>query len=258
MNICASELNFTFPGKRTSLLRDVNFTWKQGQVVVLQGKNGVGKSTLTRIICKALPDDYETGISGCLCLDCVQADHLSADQLAAHESPDEAKKAESARVNLLTIGRRQSAQYISALFPDPDLQILTPDTESELAFGLEQQGIPVNRMDDMINEIISELSLKPLRYRNPRLCSGGEKQLILFAAILLMNRPFLILDEALAMIDNSRIDKVKEMIARHKRASAGLLLIDHQGRFDDIADEVWSLKEGHLTLQSRFQVRELK
>ncbi len=246
MNIRVSELRFTFPGMQTSLLSDVNFTWHQGQAVVLQGKNGAGKSTLAKIICRALPEAYESGTSGQLHLNLDRTSPVLFDQRTAGKHSGTAKTSENPWMNLLMTERREIAQYISALFPDPDLQILTPDTESELAFGLEHQGIAVQRMNALINEIMHELSLESLRFRNPRLCSGGEKQLILFAAFLLMKRPFLILDEALAMIDNNRIDKVKRMILRHKQASTAILLIDHQGRFDDLADDIWHLESGHL------------
>jgi energy-coupling factor transport system ATP-binding protein len=105
------------------------------------------------------------------------------------------------------------------LFDDPSTQLISPTVEDEIAFGLENFGVPHNEIVDRINRYMELTRLKGYEKRNPHTLSGGEQQACALAAVLAMKTPILVLDEptsALDPIGTSKVFSIIEELAQQK------------------------------------------
>ena len=141
--IQADHLTFSYPG-RPPVLRDISFEIATGEHVALMGPNGSGKSTLALLMKGLYPPDSGT---------------LSVDGTVS--------AGEDAR-NLIM-------QRVGLVFQNPDNTIVSTTVERELAFGLENLGIPPTDMAGRIDRAIGVFGLAPYRHTNPASLSGGGK-----------------------------------------------------------------------------------
>ncbi len=222
MNLICRSLSYAYPGHVRPVIDQVDLSLIPGQMILIKGANGSGKSTLSRLICGAIPADERAGLSGQI----------------------EANGQDITHASLSIISR-----YIGLVMTNPENQLFMPSVEHELAFGLENQGLPPQQIKQKIAWALTYFDLISLRGKNPRKCSGGEKQLIVLAAVLLMNRPFVVLDEAFTQIDRSRDKFIRQLLANLKQEGKGIILIDHRDLYDHLADQVLQLDQGKLVLQ---------
>jgi len=151
-------------------LRHIRWQLYEGECVALMGRNSSGKTTLARCLNALLIPQQGT----------VWIDGLSS------QEPE----------NIHAIRKK-----VGMVFQNPDNQIVATTVEREIAFGLENLGIPTQVMHQIVTANLERFGL--LRYRNypPHLLSGGEKQRLVIAAILAMNPKYLVLDEPTSMLD---------------------------------------------------------
>ena len=97
--------------------------------------------------------------------------------------------------------KSQLARQIGIVFQEPDNQLLFKNVERDIAFGLENLGLPNSYMQRRVAEMMDFLNLNNLRKRNINTLSGGEKQKIVLAGVLAMNPQVLILDEPTSQLD---------------------------------------------------------
>jgi energy-coupling factor transport system ATP-binding protein len=209
--LSAQALTFRYTGQEDFLFRDLDLAIRPGRLVLIQGESGSGKSTLCRILCGVTPQVIKEEIQGDVLLDGV----------SIQDKP------------LISL-----SQSIGVVFQDPDPQLFMPTVEYEIVFGLENLALSPAIMTGIVNRTIQTFGLETLRHQDPRQCSGGEKQLVVFASVAAMDRPYLILDEALAQVDADRCQLIREQLSFFKQQGKGILLVDHRHLFDDLADEV--------------------
>ena len=225
MNLTCRALSYTYPGYDQPIIDQLDLSLLPGQMILIRGANGSGKSTLSRLICGAVQADDRSGMPGQITVD-------GQDISQAHSG--------------------LVSRYISLVMPDPENQLFMPSVEHELAFGLENIGLPPEQIKQQVERTLNHFGLASLRKNNPQKCSGGEKQLIVLAAVLIMNRPFAVLDEAFAQIDRARDSFIHQLLIRLKREGKGIILIDHRNLFDHLADQVFELHRGKLhAIESR-------
>lgn len=157
------DLAFAF-GNGDQLFTGINLDVGKGETVVLFGGNGSGKSTLLRCIAGLLP--YTDGE--------ISIDESSATDLRSR---------------------------IGLVMQNPELQMLAPTVEEEIALGLEFQGWERKQMKERVQEVMARYSLQDLRYRAPETLSGGQMQRVALAAIVAMQPAFLLLDEPDSLLD---------------------------------------------------------
>ena len=166
------HLSFTYPNRAGESLNDVSFTVKQGEFVLVCGKSGCGKTTLLRLLKSTLsPFGEQSGT------------------ILYHGKP------------LSEYDTRQQAAGIGFVMQNPDNQIVTDKVWHELAFGLESLGYQQSEIRTRVSEMASFFGIQTWFYKNVNELSGGQKQLLNLASVMVMQPSVLILDEPTSQLD---------------------------------------------------------
>ncbi len=174
------RLTFAYPGA-PPVLRDFTLDITDGAHVGLTGSNGSGKTTLALLVKGVLaPSGGRVIVDG-----------------IAGDSPD---------------ARRAILERVGLVFQNPEDTIVSTTVERELAFGLENMGIPAGEMDRRVDEAIDRFGLAGLRYANPLALSGGEKQRLALAAVMIMQPRHLVLDEPTSLIDPWNRPRILDLV----------------------------------------------
>ena len=169
------------------VLRGVSLTFRDGERVALMGANGSGKTTLSRCLNGLLLPSQGR----------VRVDDLPTD------NPDA----------LWEVRRR-----VQMVFQNPDDQLVSVLVEREIAFGLENLGLPPDEMRRRVEEMLRRFRLEAYRNHPPNLLSGGEKQRLAVACALAMRPRHLVLDEPTAMLDPEGRQEVMSLLDDLTRA----------------------------------------
>ena len=172
VSLAVKNLTVTFPDASAPVLRNVNFLLHEGDFAVLCGATGCGKTTLLRTCKPELAPLSEK--SGTITFEGNDLSSLTA---------------------------RASASAIGFVMQHPEQQIVTDKVWHELAFGLENLGTPIDVMNRKIAEIASYFDIENLLDRDPATLSGGQKQLLNLASVIIMQPRLLLLDEPTAQLD---------------------------------------------------------
>jgi len=153
-----------------TILNGIDLDIQQGEFIGITGKNGSGKSTLARTI--------------------AGLEELSAGKIIIDGVEVTEKNFQNVR------------KILSMVFQNPNNQIIGTKVVDDLVFGLENHGISRDEMQKKIDEISEKLDITELLDRNPSELSGGQKQLIAIAGVLILGPKIIIFDEVTSMLDN--------------------------------------------------------
>ena len=200
-----SDLSFSYPETDTSALQDVSFSVSAGEFVVICGESGCGKTTLLKLLKPALaPAGERSGI----------LEYCGSD--------------------LYGLDERRTASEIGYVLQNPDNQIVTDRVWHELAFGLESLGLPTPVIRRRVGEMASYFGIQDWFRRRTDELSGGQKQLLNLASVMVMQPRVLILDEPTAGLDPAGRDKILSHIkSYHERTRNTILIVSHS--MEDIA-----------------------
>lgn len=196
-------------------LNDVSFHVKQGEWLSIIGHNGSGKSTTVRLIDGLL--EAESGdiyISG---------DKLTADNVW------------------------EKRRLIGMVFQNPDNQFVGATVEDDVAFGLENQGIPLEEMRIRVQEALELVGMANFKKREPARLSGGQKQRVAIAGIVALRPNIVILDEATSMLDpEGRLELIR--IVKEIKDQHNMTVISITHDLDEVAlsDRVIVMKNGQI------------
>lgn len=196
-------------------LNDVSFHVKQGEWLSIIGHNGSGKSTTVRLI-----DGLLEAESGDIYID---GDALTIDNVW------------------------DKRRLIGMVFQNPDNQFVGATVEDDVAFGLENQGIPLDEMRSRVNEALELVGMADFKTREPARLSGGQKQRVAIAGVVALRPKIIILDEATSMLDpEGRLDLIK--IVREIKDRHGMTVISITHDLDEVAlsDRVIVMKQGQV------------
>lgn len=196
-------------------LNDVSFHVKQGEWLSIIGHNGSGKSTTVRLI-----DGLLEAESGDIYID---GDALTVDNVW------------------------DKRRLIGMVFQNPDNQFVGATVEDDVAFGLENQGIPLDEMRSRVNEALELVGMTDFKTREPARLSGGQKQRVAIAGVVALRPKIIILDEATSMLDpEGRLDLIK--IVREIKDRHGMTVISITHDLDEVAlsDRVIVMKQGQV------------
>ena len=194
-----SNLTFAYGDGRT-ILRDVSFSVAAGEVFVITGLSGCGKTTLCRIICGIIPHAVKGLVEGKVIVMGIEPS---------------------------VVGLPQAALQAGMVFQDADSQIICTTVEDELAFGLENLCRPHCEIRSRVDELLAEFGLEGLRDANPAHLSGGQKKILTIAAVLATNPPVLVLDEPISGLDSESYDLVRAAIERQRRQGRTVIIAEH-------------------------------
>jgi energy-coupling factor transport system ATP-binding protein len=190
--ITLSELTFAYSGQAPVLDR-ISLEIAAGSHVAIMGPNGSGKSTLA-LLMKGLLSP--TG--GSVAVDGFQA-----------------SIGENARDEVM--------QRVGIIFQNPENTIVSTTVEREIAFGLENLGVPGAEMQERVEEALRMFKLEEYRFASPDRLSGGEKQRLALAAVMVMQPEHLILDEPTSLLDPAGSARILGLIS--EAAARGITVI---------------------------------
>jgi len=147
---------------------------------------------------------------------------------------------------------RRMARLVGMVFQEPEAQAVADSVEDEIAFGMEQHGVPPTEMRRRVDALLPELGIEPLRYRSLNTLSGGERQRVAIAAVLALEPSILLLDEPTSQIDPAGADAVIAALSR-LRESRGLTVVVAEHRLErllPIVDTVFEVEAGRATPMS--------
>ncbi len=190
------------------ILKDISLDIHEGESIAIMGANGSGKTTFARCL------------NGLLL---PTSGNVSVDGLSTSRSADIFKV----------------RKLFGMVFQNPDNQIVSATVEREIAFGLENLGLPLEKMHDIVDEMLVKFDLERYKKHTPHALSGGEKQKLALAAVLAMQPRYLLLDEPTSLLDpRSRKDIlriIRDLHRENQKPSITTMLVT---QFPDEADQM--------------------
>lgn len=213
--ITAKDLFFRYREEADDVLRGVDFELKAGEWLAILGGNGSGKSTLAKMM---------NGL--------IKPNRGSIQVLGL--SPLNEKDLPLIR------------QKVGMVFQNPENQIVGSTVEDDIAFGLENIGLPPGEIDRRIDQVLEQMRLTPFRYREPHRLSGGQKQRLAIAGILAIEPEVIIFDEASSMLDPEGAYELLEIMRELHGQGISIIQITHDLEETRDADRLLIMKEGRL------------
>lgn len=214
-----NHLSFQYALSQRPSLNDVSLTIREGSLVLIAGASGSGKTTLLRHLKKELmPKGRKNG-----------------DVLYQGKSVE-------------SLNAEQSVREVGYLFQNPSHQIVMDTVWHEIAFGLENLGMPYEQMKRTVAEIVNYFDLQSVYHRQTEELSGGQKQMVNLAALTAMHPRVLILDEPTAQLDPTGRKNFLDMVRKlQKEFQMTIILAAHN--LEDVmemADQCVIMEEGRI------------
>lgn len=223
--ISVKNLTFSYPSEdetlvTTNALNGVSFQIEQGEWVAICGHNGSGKSTLARLLDGLLVPD-----SGVITIDGIQLSEQTIWEIR---------------------------DRIGMVFQNPENQFVGVTVEDDVAFGLENKGVPQNEMAKKIDNALQLVNMTAFKEKEPVKLSGGQKQRVAIASVLALTPKIIILDEATAMLDPKGRQQIIQVVSKLRRdLGLTVLSITHDIEEALVADRVLVLNRGELVYNGK-------
>ena len=215
------NVTYTYPLADEPSIRNVSLSIEEGKFYGVVGENGSGKTTLCAILRGFAPSFYQGEIQG---------------EVLVYGKP---------------IGEYggELATKIGYVFQNPFTQIsgVKETVFEEVAYGLENFGVPVEEIVERVEEIMKLTHIDSLAEKNPLELSGGQMQRVALASVLVLEPDILIIDEPTSQLDPQGTESVFEIIKMMKDKKKTIILVEHKiDLIAEYADEVLVLKGGRL------------
>ena len=185
--ITFSGVSLIYPNAQRTIVEDISFTVNEGELLLLIGHTGAGKSSLLKLINGLIPHHTGGILTGEISVDGRSTRALKPGELA---------------------------DVVGIVGQNPINGFVSDIVEDEIAFGLESLGIAPEIMRKRVEEVLDLLALAPLRRRNVSELSGGEQQRVAIAAALVTNPKVLLLDEPTSALDPIAAEEVLSILHR--------------------------------------------
>ena len=219
--LVVENLSFRYRDRQGAAIHNISFEAKPGEILLIAGASGCGKTTLLRGINGLIPRSYKGEMSGRVL---VFGEETSAWKLS------------------------QISQKIGTVLQDPERQILGTKVLNEVAFGLENLNVPRQEILERADEALRYLKIFDLRERETFTLSGGEKQKVALAGVLAMRPSILLLDEPLASLDPASAQDALDTARYLADQGMTILMVEH--RVEDVLriqpERVMFMSEGEI------------
>ncbi|MGB9674344.1 MAG: ABC transporter ATP-binding protein [Anaerolineales bacterium] len=203
--IRVNDLTFRYRDRTTPAIQQISFSVKAGELMLIAGASGCGKTTLIRCLNGLIPRSYKGELSGEILIEGKPIRNLSL-----------------ARIS----------QLVGTVLQDPERQILGTRVRNEVAFGLENLGLDRAEIVKRIDQALDYLGIQHLRERETFNLSGGEKQKVALAGVLAMRPKILLLDEPLASLDPFSAQETLRIVRQMVDDGMCVLMVEH--RVEDV------------------------
>ena len=202
------------------VLKGLNIDIKKGEFVAVLGHNGSGKSTFAK------------HLNGIL-LPCSGKVYVAGIDTADDERLFELR------------------QHAGMVFQNPDNQIVSSIVEEDVAFALENLGVPYEEMRQRVDDALKAVQMYEYRKHSPSQLSGGQKQRVAIVRALLMNPEILLLDEITAALDPEMVREVLQVVLELAQTGMTMIIVTHEMEFAKaVADRVIFLDKGKIVEES--------
>jgi energy-coupling factor transporter ATP-binding protein EcfA2 len=203
--LAIQNLAFRYRDRQEPSIENISLEMASGELLLLAGASGSGKTTLIRCINGLIPRSYKGEIQGQILINGQDISQLSL-----------------ARIS----------QMAGTVLQDPERQILGTRVRNEVAFGLENLGLPRDEIRQRMDEALEHLGILELRDRETFNLSGGEKQKVALAGVLAMRPNLLLLDEPLASLDPGSAQETLALVRQLADEGMTVLMVEH--RVEDV------------------------
>ena len=216
------NVSYTYPLTKAPSVVDVNLSFEKGRFYAIVGANGSGKTTLCNIIRGFVPNFYQGEMKGNVIIEGKNLEEYEMGELASK---------------------------IGYVFQNPFNQITgARDTVyGEIAYGLENFGVPVNEIKRRVERIMELTNTTYLQDKNPFELSGGQQQRVALASVLVLEPDILVIDEPTSQLDPQETERVFEIIQKMKQMGKTIILVEHKMELlAEYCDEVVVLHQGKV------------
>ncbi len=196
------NLTYTYPGGIETSLRDLSVKIQKGKFVLITGPSGCGKTTLCRCFNGLIPHFYQGELVG----------ETTVVGLKVAEHPI-----------------YELAKQVGLVFQNPENQLFALSVEKDVAFGLENLGVPREEMRKRVDWALNLTGIYDLKERAPHELSGGQQQRVAIASVLAMQPEVIILDEPTSFLDPLGAKKIFEVIYDlNTKLGITVVLVEHR------------------------------
>lgn len=183
------------------VLENVNLSFKSGEITVLTGTSGSGKSSLLKVINGVIPYFQPAELSG--------------------EITYQGK-------NLLDLDMSERSNIVATVFQNPKTQFYAVNSTDEMAFALENRHLPPKTIFQRINQFTQLLEMEDLLNRDIFALSGGEKQLLAITSVACMDNDIYLFDEPSSSLDREAIARFKKVLVKLKEMGKIVIIAEHR------------------------------
>lgn len=195
------SVSFTYAGFDAPAVDDVSLAVAPGECIVLCGESGCGKTTATRIVNGLAGGFYEGSRTGEILVASRDIDDLEDWELSS---------------------------LTGSVFQNPRTQFFNLDTTGEIAFGMENLGVPRKEMHRRVRDVVRELGIECLMGRGIFELSGGQMQSVAFASAWACKPSVYVLDEPSSNLDPPSMEKLASFISKAKSSGSAVIIAEHR------------------------------
>ncbi|WP_235333952.1 ABC transporter ATP-binding protein [Pelosinus fermentans] len=212
------DVHVTYRNRNRESLTGFSLNVKQGEFVVLTGKSGCGKTTVTRCINSLIPNFFDAELQGEVFV---------------------------GGLDIKTASMRDISRRVGSVFQDPRSQFFTLHVRSELAFPSENYGIERHIMQKQIKKTVHDLHLNTLLTRSIFTLSSGEKQKVAVASVYALEPDIYVFDEPSANLDETGTDQLLAVLSILKAKGHTVIIAEHKLAYlKDLLDRVVFIEDG--------------
>jgi energy-coupling factor transporter ATP-binding protein EcfA2 len=218
--ITIKDVTFAYHGSEQDAIEHIDLEIARGECVLLCGRSGCGKTTVTRLVNGLIPYFYPGEFVGEVLVD---------------------------GVNISETPMYRISEKVGSVFQNPRSQFFNVDTDSEIAFGLENLSYPPEQLRKRVENTTKALRIETLLGRSIFELSGGEKQKVAFASIYSMSPDVYVLDEPSSNLDVNAIEELSKTLLLLKQQGKAILIAEHRLYYlRNLIDRIIYMEQGQI------------